>query len=217
MYKKVYGEPIGKNKYLMHLWTDDDKYEKIEWWNTAYEECSESQATHKGINGEPLKKTYKWDKHTPNLHFGDITGHQKFLIEKYGINDKPSSGHREVFFDIETEMGDALTVEYIESCPKKVTSIAWYEKQLDEWGVIILDPKQQLKPKVEGNKRIIPVNTERGLLAKFIEEYKRMDPDILVGYNSDYFDIPYLYYRTCKILGPEWGAEYSPIGKVQSK
>jgi hypothetical protein len=38
-------------------------------------------------------------------------------------------------------MGDALTPEYIQSAPKKVTSIAWYYKQEDEWKIIILDPK----------------------------------------------------------------------------
>ena len=37
-------------------------------------------------------------------------------------------GHREVFFDIEIEMGGALTEEYIQSAPKPVTSIAWYDK-----------------------------------------------------------------------------------------
>ena len=38
---------------------------------------------------------------------------------------------KEFFFDIETEMGDALTEDYIKSAPKKVTSIAWYDKQVD--------------------------------------------------------------------------------------
>ena len=34
--------------------------------------------------------------------------YQKFLVEKYGIDDEPSQSHREIFFDIETEWGDAL-------------------------------------------------------------------------------------------------------------
>ena len=59
------------------------------------------------------------------------------------------------FFDIETEMGDALTVDYIQSAPKKVTSIAWYDKQVDEWG-IILDTKNQLEHTKARNKEITP-------------------------------------------------------------
>ena len=216
MYKKIHGQPLKNNKWLIHLW-EEDGYQRIEWDNHAYAECSEADATHVGINGEPLKKIQKWERNQYGLHFWDIPGHQKFLIERYGTDDTPSIGHRELFFDIETEMGDALTVDYIENCPKKVTSIAWWDKQADQWGIVILDPKRQLKEKVEGNRKIFPCNTEQGLLSKFIEEYKQIDPDILIGYNSDYFDIPYLYYRICKVLGEDWGAELSPIKQVQSK
>ncbi len=216
MYKKIHAQFRGKNKYLMHLWTEEG-YEQVEWWNTAYQECSEGEATHRGIHNEPLKNVYKYEKNQLGLHFGDMPAHQKFLIEKYGTNDKPSTGHREVFFDIETWMGDGLTAEDVRSSPKKVTSIAWWDKQLDEWGIVILDPKNQIQEKKEGNRHIIPCRTEQGLLSTFIEKYKQIDPDILIGYNSDYFDIPYLYYRICKVLGPEWGNELSPIGQVQSK
>jgi DNA polymerase elongation subunit (family B) len=44
-----------------------------------------------------------------------------------------------------------------------------------------------------------------------------MDPDILIGYNSDYFDIPYLYYRMCNTIGKEWADQLSPLGTVNSK
>ena len=30
--------------------------------------------------------------------------HQKYLIETYGTDDKPSTGHQELFYDIECEM-----------------------------------------------------------------------------------------------------------------
>ena len=71
-----------------------------------------------------------------NLHFADMTPYQKFLIEKYGINDDPSTSHKELFFDIEIEMGEALTEEYIKSAPKKVTSVAWYDKSTDQVGYL---------------------------------------------------------------------------------
>ena len=35
-----------------------------------------------------------------------------------------------------------------------------------------------------------------------------MDPDILIGYNSDYFDIPYLYYRMCNTIGKEFARSF---------
>jgi DNA polymerase elongation subunit (family B) len=214
-FKKCFAQRLSGNTYLVHLWTDESGYQKVEWTNQAYIECGEADATHLGLNGEPLQKTRNWKSDNTKLHFHDMTPYQKFLVEKYGVNDEPSTTHREVFFDIETEMGDALTEEYIKSAPKKVTSIAWYDKQVDLWGVLILDAKGQLQHTKAKNKEIIPCRTEDELLMKFLEKFREIDPDILVGWNSDYFDIPYLYYRICNVLGEDIARYLSPIGKVR--
>ena len=214
MYKKCFARRLKGNTFLIHLW-EDSGYNKIEWVNKAYVECHEADSTHTGLNGEPLKKTSDWNKDNPKVHFGDMPPYQKFLVEKYGINDTPSVTHKELFFDIETEMGDALTEEYIKSAPKKVTSIAWYDKQVDEWGILILDQKRELREELTENQEIIPCRTEEELLAKFLEKFRDIDPDIIVGWNSDYFDIPYLYYRMCNILGEDFARHLSPIGYVR--
>jgi len=214
MYKKAFAQKIGNNKHLIHLW-EDTGYSKVEWTNQAYVECNEADATHIGLNGEPLTKTSKWSSDNPKLHFHDMPAYQKFLVEKYGTNDDPSETHREMFFDIEIEMGEALTEEYIKSAPKKVTSIAWYDKQADLWGILILDTKGQIKHTKAKNREIIPVTTEQELLAKFLERFREIDPDIIVGWNSDYFDIPYLYYRMAQVLGEEFAKHLSPIGYVR--
>ena len=159
MYKKCFAKRLQGNNFLIHLW-EDEGYKKVEWANYAYKECPIENATHKGLKGEPLLKTSRYKDGDEGLHFHDMTPYQKFLIERYGTNDEPSTTHREVFFDIETEMGDALTVEYIQDAPKKVTSIAWYDKQVDEWGILILDIKNQIKHTKSRNKEIIPVRTE---------------------------------------------------------
>ena len=214
MYKKAFAQRIGNNKHLIHLW-EDSGYSKVEWLNKSYTECAEADATHVGLNGEPLKKTANWKSEDTKLHFHDIPAHQKFLIEKYGIDDTPSSTHKEIFFDIETEWGEALTEDYIKSAPKKVTSIAWYDKQVDEWGILILDKKSQLSRTKAKNKEIIPCATEIELLSKFLERFREIDPDIIVGWNSDYFDVPYLYYRMCNVLGEDMARHLSPIGYVR--
>jgi DNA polymerase elongation subunit (family B) len=38
---------------------------------------------------------------------------------------------------------------------------------------------------------------------KLFNNLREINPDILVGYNSDYFDIPYLYYRLCNVFDKE--------------
>ena len=216
MYKKCYATRLGNNKYKIHLW-DEGGYDEIEWYNTAYQECSKDQEEFKGLGGESLKKVSKWDKNSNNLHFHDMKPHQKYLVERYGIDDKPSTGHRELFFDIECEIGGALTEEYIERAPMPITSIAWWDKTPNTWHILILDKKDQLKHTKAKSKEIIPCSTEQELLAKFLEHFREIDPDILIGYNSDFFDIPYLYYRMCNILGQEWADQLSPLNQVNAK
>ena len=46
---------------------------------------------------------------------------------------------------------------------------------------------------------------------------QKTQPDILVGYNSDYFDLPYLYYRISKVLGKKEAVKMSPLGIIKTK
>jgi DNA polymerase elongation subunit (family B) len=111
-------------------------------------------------------------------------------------------------------MGGALTEEYIRSAPKPVTSIAWWYKQEDKWVILILDKKGQLKHTKAKDKEIVPLLTEEELLQTFIIRMREINPDILIGYNSDYFDIPYLYYRISNVFDEEVARFISPVNIV---
>lgn len=215
-YKNISTQPLGKNRHAITLWTDDG-VEQYEFQNYAYEKCYPNEATHTGLKGEPLRKITYWEKNNPFLHYHDMPVHQKFLIDKYGTNDEPSTTHQEIFFDIEIEMGGALTPEYIRRAPKPITSIAWWHRQQDKWYILILDKQNHIEKTVIGNKTVIPVPTERDLLSKFLNYLNKVNPDILIGYNSDYFDIPYLYYRILNQLGERRANALSPIGKVKEQ
>ena len=90
MYKKCYAQRLNYNTYKIHLW-EDSGYQLLEWKNQVYKECDEYDSTYTGLNGEPLKKVIKWNREDTKLHFHDVTPYQKFLIEKYGIDDTPST------------------------------------------------------------------------------------------------------------------------------
>jgi len=220
MYKKCYqGRKLGTNIWEMHLWESDDIHQKIPFENFAYVEDDENY-THKGLNGENLKPTLDWfytrgknsHKNTPRLHFHDMKYPQKFLIERYGTNDQPSTGHKEIFFDIECEMLDSFEVEEIEKANKTITSIAFWDKKNDFWACLVLDPKG----KVEQTKKVIPFDTEEKLLMAWVEIIMKIRPDVLIGYNSDSFDMPYLYYRICNVCGKDVADMMSPLyGYVQ--
>ncbi len=211
-YKSCHVTRKKEGGYTAHLWTDNG-YKTLDWEYPAYKEDPNGKCI--GLKGEKLRKTTKWDRNDPTLHFHDMRPYQRFLIDLYGNNDEPSTTHREVFFDIEIEMGGALTEEYIKSAPKPVTSIAWWDKQADQWAILILDKKGQLNRTKARNKEIIPVSTEKELLTKFLDRMEEISPDILVCYNSDYFDIPYLFYRMKNVLPKKEVYRLSPIGIIQ--
>ena len=221
MYKNCYAvkKPDVWNVYDVHLWTDEG-YTVEEFQNYGYQECNEYHATHWGLKDEPLKKVYNWNRETQGMHYADHTRgniHTKFLIDKYGTNDEISTTHREVFFDIEIEMGGALTPEYIASAPKPITSIAWWDKQTDEWAIVILDKTGEIKAGIQDGREIIPVSRENDLIEVFLTRLEAIAPDILVGYNSDYFDIPYIYYRIKNRLGERTAKRLSPIRIVEER
>lgn len=58
---------------------------------------------------------------------------------------------------------------------------------------------------------------ESELLLKFIEFWKKASPDIVTGWNTSFFDIPYLYNRIHKINGKEQADLLSPWGMVSRR
>lgn len=59
--------------------------------------------------------------------------------------------------------------------------------------------------------------TETALLSDFISYWQNNYPDILSGWNSNLFDVTYLYNRLCKVLGEKFGTKLSPWGQVYQK
>ena len=56
--------------------------------------------------------------------------------------------------------------------------------------------------------------TEEKLLKAFLNAWQFAKIDIITGWNTDTFDIPYMYFRIEKVLGRNWANKLSPWGKV---
>ena len=226
MYKKCYqGDKVQglKNTWEMHLWESDGEHKKILYEDFAYIECDKSEETMKSITGESLKPTLDFfytrgknkHKNTPGLYWADMRSsneiHQKFLIGEYGTNDEPSTGHQEMFFDIECEMLDSFEPDEIAKANKTITSIAFYHKQADKWGCIVLDPKGIVKVDPNAKQQVATFKTEKALLECWVQIIIDSKPDSLIGYNSDNFDMPYLYWRIVNICGKDRADQMSPL------
>jgi DNA polymerase I len=57
------------------------------------------------------------------------------------------------------------------------------------------DEKKVITYKRNGNENVVFANDEKGMFSVFSEKIKQYDPEIIYGYNSSNFDIPYLENR----------------------
>jgi len=167
------------------------------------------------LDGFRVSPTKKYDKENPNLYEKDIDKELLILRDLYYKTDNLPKSHNIVYLDIEIEIGGTLTPQYVKDTPTKLTAIALIDNNSKNKICFILDEEDQIGDiNVEG-KEIITCSSEVDLINKFIRKWKELDPTIVVGYNSDFFDIPYLYYRIRNILGCDVANQLSPIGKIK--
>ena len=110
-------------------------------------------------------------------------------------------------------MGGALTPEYIKAAPMPITSIALIDMTTKTKICFIVDKSKEIEETNQDGKQIIPCGSEKELIKRFLDKWEELDPTIVVGWNSDYFDIPYMYFRIKQVLGDEI-LRMSPIRKV---
>ena len=63
----------------------------------------------------------------------------------------------------------------------------------------------------------INCSNENELLASFMNFRTKHYPDVITGWNTEFFDIPFLVNRVTKVLGEDRAKEFSPWGNVSSR
>ena len=147
--------------------------------------------------------------------FENLQPHQQYLVDRYWQENEEEEFNKHpiktMFIDIETYSPDDFPD--IQTGNHKVTVITVYDTLADHfttWG--LHDYKNH-----QNDVTYIKCGDERDLFKKFIEHLEQDFPDILSGWNSEFFDIPYIINRCRRILGDEWVARMSPTGNVVSR
>jgi DNA polymerase elongation subunit (family B) len=167
---------------------------------------------HVSLYGDRLKRVSKWDKDDPTLHESDVPPMTRFLVDQYGDSDEPSTGHRIMFFDIEVEVTDGFPD--VMKATNVITSIAAYDSTTEKYFTYCFDPHKRLQNYTKDDQIVEFYETEYEMLNQFFQKYLEIRPTIISGWNSDFFDIPYLYNRAVRVLGPEVANLLSPISEI---
>ena len=211
MYQAIYYD--GKPNYKFHLRDDKTGWSEFSYTLPRYQIDANGQFPT--LDGKRAKQVTKYEWNDNHLYESDIDRLTAVLIDKYKDSDDTPEWQNIVYFDIECEIGGALTTEYIKTAPMKITSIALYDATGKKHYCLILDEKNQLASINEDTRQVIPCDDEFQLLSLFLELWETIDPTIITGWNSGFFDVPYLYYRLCNVLGKDEAARLSPLRKFK--
>lgn len=170
----------------------------------------------------PLKKHYfrnSFDKNkfvkeskTKRL-FGNLPVEQQFLFDTYKnqIDDKDFGKFplKIYFLDIEVYCPDFFPEP--SEAKAAVNLITIYDTLKDHtytWGL-----NQDYKPK-QKNVTYFKCRSEEDLFVSFVDHWKADPPDIVSGWNSTPFDLPYIINRASNIISRDFINQLSPVKQL---
>ena len=224
MYRNICYNPRNEE---ITLFTWDTSGERIS-TNVSYNPYlyieTSLKSDSESIFGTPLKKRIFKDVRQRNSFirecgtnrvFENIRPEQQYLIDTFWKDNEDTefSQHplRIPYIDIEVYCPSAFPTPDVASEPINVITI--YDS-LDEtfytWGT------KRLEKSIK-NCEYIYCETEEQLLECVLNYIQRSVPDIMTGWNSEGFDIPYIINRTARILGEDNIKKLSPIENIYSR
>lgn len=221
-YRNIYYD--GKERCVtVFSWDKDGKRIKFDASVDPYLYV-EGNGEYESIFGTKLSKKlfrtqydrYKFLKDT-NIKrvFDNFPVTQQYLIDTFWkVNETPEFAQHPIkvmFLDIEVYAPDDFP--HANKANEPVNVITVYDslaKKYVTWG--IKDYTSEDK-----DVKYIKCISEKDLFTKFIEYFENDYPDILTGWNSEFFDIPYVINRCTKILGEEYTKRLSPSGNVYNR
>lgn len=139
------------------------------------------------------------------IYESDIGPEYKILSEHY--YNKPVGKLNTTFLDIEVTKDPAIGYATINNPYAPICSVALYHKYNDRMVVYAVPPddswtEDKLPEDLHKLSEIVLVKDERMLLKCLLAELE--NTDVMSGWNSDWFDIPYIYFRIKHVLGEEY-------------
>ena len=143
--------------------------------------------------------------------FENLPGPQQFLLDNYWQeNEKPEFTKNPLkvcFFDIETFSPDSFPD--IDNPTHPVNVITCHDNLSNKFYTFGLNP---YKGNADENVIYTHCADEQELFIKFLEYLEQDYPDVLTGWNTEGFDIPYIINRIERVLGKEYVNRLSPLG-----
>ena len=182
---------------------------------------------YKSVYGDPLsrivcKSTKDFRKEVAinrdkELFESDINPIFQCLSDNYLNADAPKLNV--AFFDIETDFDPERGFADPSDPFMPITSISVYLQWLDTMICIAVPPKtltmEQARKEVEGIDNVMLVEKESEMIDTFLTLIE--DSDVLSGWNSEGYDIPYTVNRTARVLSKDDTRRFCLWGQLPKK
>ena len=211
-YQNIYVEQ-REDEQTVYIWDDGKGLITFPLSDFNYAYVKDPTGKYLSMTGERVSKTRRFTRGHPNVFESDLNKETRVLTDLYLHDDNPSEGNVIMYFDIEVSMENGIP--NVMKPNNEITSIAVYDPTVNEYTVFVLDKEGIYSDKTTDAACIRFCQTEQDLLHKFIVKYEEIQPTIITGWNSNGFDVPYLYNRLKQVCGNGIANKLSPIGKVK--
>jgi len=220
MYKNIYFDSWNND---IHLWDSIEGYSKFKYQPYAYQ--VDLKGDHITMDGQNVKKVTDWPETAEKLgmiYEHDVPAVTRTLIDLYPDSDDISTGL--VILPLDIEVAKEGSYSTTEEAGNTITAISYYSYKENLYYCLLLDKN---RPPSEYDDDVIiklpndetktvkakyfTFKSEFDLLKVFLREYNLIKPDVITGWNVEFFDMPYLYNRISKVLGKDWAKGLSPI------
>lgn len=216
MYQNIF---FDRRKRSMYIW--DDSRGMFKFYYESYCYIADKNGKSCALDGTKVRRIENFNpKEIKNnkldgkkVYESDIHPEIRTLIDLYHESDDVSTNHKVMIFDIEVSTDGGFP--NIELADKEITAIAYNDTTTGKYHCLVLDKESRVKPQNNAKYVVKPFTSERTLLLTFIDEFRRIDPTIITGWNIDYFDVPYLCRRIEFVLGKSYVKKLSSVDLVE--
>jgi DNA polymerase elongation subunit (family B) len=205
MYQNIF---YSRKDNTIHLWDDEQGHCTFEYPKYAYRRKQGGE--FKSLYGDELEKVYNFDESTPDLFESDVQPELRVLLDAYPANEDPSKNHRVAVIDIETSVEGGFP--NMEEGDKAITAIALYDQSKTKYYSFVLDPDQLVAAGEKDGVVYKGFRSEESLLLTFLDLWEVINPTIVTGWNTNNFDLPYMFVRIKAVLGKDACRRLSPVG-----
>jgi len=210
------------NQILVRGYEDGKTFINRELFNPTLYVPSKKKTQFKTLHGEcveaikpgSIKESREFIKKYSEVDGFEIYGYERFLYqyisEKYPEEEIKFDISKIKVFTIDIEVSSEKGFPDVESVAEEILLITiqdYNTKKIITWGTKPFINKQD-------NVDYRLCSDERSLLDTFIHWWMENTPDVVTGWNCEYYDMPYITRRLERVLGEKLSKRLSPWGLV---